>query len=295
MTGNKKTILITGINGFLGSNLAKSFKTDYNIVGLELCCKNLWRIENENFPVYEANDNGIEQLFLENKIEGIIHTATLYGREEIRKSVLFANNVLAPIKLLEKAIDNGIKYFINTDSFFNDGKLNYNYLYDYTLTKKQLIEWLKSFQQQVKIINMKVFHMYGPGDAPNKFIPWLITQLKNNVPELDLTAGEQTRDFIYIDDVVMAFKTVCKNIRTIENNYNSYDVGTGNSVTLRSFIETAKDVLGSKTKLNFGSIPYREGEIMKSEALIKQPLTDIGFRMHTEGVNLIKHNVNSEF
>ncbi len=74
---------------------------------------------------------------------------------------------------------------------------------------------------------MKIFHMYGPGDSPNKFIPWLIAQLKNNVPKIDLTAGEQTRDFIYIDDVCTAFKTVCDKMDDIPERFASFEVGTG--------------------------------------------------------------------
>jgi nucleoside-diphosphate-sugar epimerase len=262
----KKTILITGINGFLGSNLALQFKDSYNIVGLEISTQNLTRLQGENFPIYEANPAGLEKLFAEQKITGIIHTATLYGRETTLKSVLFENNVLNPIVLLEKAIENGLEYFINTDSFFNDGNLNYSYLSDYTLTKKQLIEWLKAFTNQVKIVNMKIFHMYGPGDAPNKFIPWLIEQLKSNVSEINLTPGEQTRDFIYIADVCTAFKTVCDKMDEIPDSFASFDVGTGNSISLREFIETAKQVLNSNSNLNVGLLPYRDGEIMKSEA-----------------------------
>lgn len=260
------TLLITGINGFLGSHLAKQFKTDYKIVGLEVSSQNLFRLTGENFAVYEANETDIKKLFEENNIDIIIHTATLYGHSETPKSILFENNVLAPIKLLEKAISHKVKAFINTDSFFNDPNSKYNYLSDYTLSKKQLIEWLQAFQTQIKIINMKIYHMYGSNDAPTKFVTWVMSQLKQNVEEIKLTTGEQMRDFIYIDDVVSAYQMVCENLDKINSNYQLYHVGTGNPVTLRFFIETARQVNQSTSNLLFGVLPYREGEIMYSKA-----------------------------
>ena len=55
---------------------------------------------------------------------------------------------------------------------------------------------------------MKVFHMFGENDAPGKFVPFIIKEIINNVPTLDLTPGNQTRDFIYVKDVVFAFEHV---------------------------------------------------------------------------------------
>ena len=47
-----KTILITGINGFLGSHLAKTLSEKYNIIGLEYSLENLFRIAECNYKVY---------------------------------------------------------------------------------------------------------------------------------------------------------------------------------------------------------------------------------------------------
>jgi nucleoside-diphosphate-sugar epimerase len=52
----KKKILITGINGFLGSHLAKHLKNNFEVVGLEYSIDNLYRIKNDGFMVYESNE-----------------------------------------------------------------------------------------------------------------------------------------------------------------------------------------------------------------------------------------------
>ena len=40
---------------------------------------------------------------------------------------------------------------------------------------------------------MKIFHMYGENDSMKKFIPFIINEIKNNVPYIDLTEGDQKR------------------------------------------------------------------------------------------------------
>lgn len=57
-----KTILITGINGFLGSHLAKALSADYNIVGLEYSLENLFRMEGSNIKIYSSKED-LEKIF----------------------------------------------------------------------------------------------------------------------------------------------------------------------------------------------------------------------------------------
>jgi len=260
-----KTILITGINGFLGSHLAKLLSTKYNIVGLELSKSDLFRLKDYDFEVYETDEQSINGLFSNHQIDIIIHTATLYGRSDTKKADLIENNVLFPVKLIEKAIQHQVKAFINTDSFFNTGELNYAYLSEYTLTKKQVIEWLKVFTDKIKVVNMKLFHIFGQGDSPTKFITKLIADLQTETI-IKLTAGEQVRDFIYVDNVTSAYEMICNKIGDFTFSYYNFEVGMGEGITLKKFVETAAKLSNSQTKLDFGALPYREGEIMTSIA-----------------------------
>ena len=73
----------------------------------------------------------------------------------------------------------------------------------------------------------------------------------------------QTRDFIYVYDVVSAFETVLKNEIKL-TNYQEYEVGSGKSFSIKYLAELIKKISNSKTEINFGAIKYREGEIMES-------------------------------
>tara|TARA_B110000259_G_scaffold131916_1_gene148817 strand:+ start:4578 stop:5450 length:873 start_codon:yes stop_codon:yes gene_type:complete len=261
----KKKILITGINGFLGSHLAKTLKYSYEVIGLEYSLDNLFRIESENFKVYSSLKSNLETIFLENDFYAIIHAATVYRKQLEPLGNLIKTNILLPVNLLDLAIKSGVSLFLNTDSFFNNPSYTYSYLSDYTLSKKQSLEWIKllSASSSCKVVNMKIFHMYGKEDAPNKFIPNILEIINSNTPFLKMTSGEQTRDFIYIKDVVSAYNSVLCSFKQLKK-YQEFEIGSGQSYSIKNTTKLIKKITQSKTVLKFGELPYREGEIMVS-------------------------------
>ena len=130
-----KIIIITGINGFLGSHLAKNLSKEYKIIGLVNNVDRIHRIKDNLFMLYSSITE-IETVFKENNVFAIIHAATIYRRENGLINELINTNVLLPIKLYELGNRYNVNYFLNIDSFFNDSKYKYNYLSEYTLSKK---------------------------------------------------------------------------------------------------------------------------------------------------------------
>ena len=89
-----KTILIVGINGFLGSHLAKSFKDNFKIIGLTSNTNNLYRIDKEEFEVFSSSDTEIANIFENNTIDIIIYAATQYQSSGNKLFSLFNTNVI---------------------------------------------------------------------------------------------------------------------------------------------------------------------------------------------------------
>ena len=277
----KNKILITGINGFLGSHLAKHLKCSFEVIGLEYSLDNLYRISSDNFKVYTTKTTSLNKIFNENNFHCVIHTATVYRRNEDPIFNLLETNINLPVRLLELCNVFSVKMFLNTDSFFNNNNYSYSYLSDYTLSKKQSLEWIKmlSTKSTCKVVNMKVFHMYGEYDAKTKFIPNIIDKIKNNISKIDLTLGEQTRDFIYIKDVVSAFEYVINYYGNLRK-YQEFEIGSGVSYSIKDLLTQIKKITNSSTILNFGALEYRDGEIMKS---------------HSENYKLIKTGWSSKY
>jgi nucleoside-diphosphate-sugar epimerase len=266
------TILVTGATGFLGSHLVKALlKDNYRVVILKRSFSNVKRIEDvlSQCCIYDVDQCELTKPFEDlGKIDAVIHTATCYGRNNETTAEIVEANVVFPLKLLETSSSYKTGFFFNTDTFFNTGNISYSYLNTYSLSKKNFLDWGKQFSQneKTKFINLKLEHIFGAGDDDSKFITYIIKSCLNNVEELKLTAGEQKRDFIYIDDVISIYQLLLNRAKKEPSFYQEYSIGSGKAVSVRELVEIIHKLSQSKTILRFGVLPYREGEIMFSEA-----------------------------
>jgi len=257
-----KKILMTGATGFLGSNLLKSFIINgYQIAILKRKTSNLINIKSHltEIELYDIENIDIDTVLKEIKPDIIVHCATDYGRKNIEPSSIIEANLILPLKLIELCERNNVKCFINTDTFL-DKRINH-----YSLSKKQFKEWLATYSKNLICINIVLEHFYGAFDDKTKFVSYIIEKFLSNSPEIDLTLGEQKRDFIYIDDIVSAFNCVINNIDIMSNGVFDYEIGTNKQIRIRDFVEMIKGIIGNTTtRVNYGAIPYRENEIMES-------------------------------
>lgn len=288
------TILVTGCTGFLGSHLMKSFvELDYNVIGLKRSTSDTHRINEylDKYTFYDLNVTELKTIFENHKIDIVINTVTNYGRNDNKISSILNTNLMFGLKLLEESVLNNVKAFINTDTLL-DRNIN-----AYALSKAQLVDWMKFLSDKsTKMINIKIEHMYGLQDDENKFIYWLINQLKQNVQKIDLTNGTQKRDFIYITDIMSAYEAIITNIDKL-SNYEEFELGRGKSIEVKRFIELIYDELSKKqtvkTLLNFGAVEYRPNENMNMQADISK-LKSLGWNSKVFIEDGISRIINGE-
>lgn len=289
----KKKILLTGITGFLGSHLAKALlAADYDVVALKRKKSSLYRIESiaANLELVDIDNLDFDALFAQHRnIDTIIHTATAYGRHNETVSEIFSANTGFPLQLLDAGSRADVRIFINTDTILK------KYLNLYSLSKNQLLQWGKFFSihRKIKFINLRLEHFYGANDDATKFTTHVINNCLANTRELELTLGEQVRDFIYIDDVVAAYMLVLEKAADFEHSFTELDVGSGKSISIRSFVETVRKLTDSQTHLAFGAVPYRIGEVMHSEADISG-LSALGWQCQYDVAEGLKIVVDQE-
>ena len=255
-------ILLTGATGFLGSNLlVRLIEDGHKVTILVRKTSSFQRVTSllEQVTVHTIGDISFHDLFDLSKVETVIHCATDYGRGEVNPSELLDANLIMPLQLLQAGYDSGVRCFVNTDTILDKG------VSDYALSKSQFREWLGKYAQKMVCVNIALEHFYGPHDDPTKFVSFIIGQLLDNVDSINLTLGEQKRDFIYIDDIISAFSLILGNCAELKSGYLDYEIGTGVTITIRDFVELAKQITGNThTQLNFGAIPYRENEAMET-------------------------------
>jgi len=112
----------------------------------------------------------------------------------------------------------------------------------------------------VAFVTLRLFGVFGVGEGPQRLIPYLINRLQVNEP-VDLTPGEQVRDFLYVDDVVEAFIVAAQDNGLTP--YTAYNVCSGKPVRIREIGTLVADVMQKpRSLLQWGKRPYRRDEAM---------------------------------
>ena len=110
----------------------------------------------------------------------------------------------------------------------------------------------------LRAVTARLFTVYGPGEYSQRLLPSLMRVAKSGEC-LNLTKGEQKRDFTYVKDV--AFGLIKLGLLP-EVPGNMVNLATGKLTSVKDFVEYARSILGIEPiRLLFGAIPYREDEI----------------------------------
>lgn len=280
-------ILITGSTGFIGSNLLNHIDAENNLIfAVKRTKDSVPRVKLQNKEI-----NWIHKDFADlrsNELEGIdlvIHLAshsTNVPYDSLTNCLTV--NVLNQTIFLENAINAGIKNFIIAGSCFEYGlsSLDYDFIPpnaelkpvgSYAVSKALGFTALKELFRNTscRVEYLRIFHVYGEGELNSRLWPSLKYHAENGL-DMNLTSGEQIRDFIHVNKV-------CENIinridmisRTDQKaSFIISNIGTGKPQSLKNFCNYWWEKWNANGKLHFGRIPYREDEIFRFVPLVNE-------------------------
>tara|TARA_B100000965_G_scaffold138288_1_gene115141 strand:- start:179 stop:772 length:594 start_codon:yes stop_codon:yes gene_type:complete len=103
---------------------------------------------------------------------------------------------------------------------------------------------------KISSVGLRFFNVYGPGQDPSSpysaVVPIFLNKMKKNISVI-INGGYQTRDFIFVDDVIKIMLLSMKKIQS-SKKYEIFNVGTGRSVTINYLYNLIKNKVGSKSK-----------------------------------------------
>jgi CDP-paratose synthetase len=262
-------VLVTGATGFVGKHLLGALLEDgHEVTGLHrraAKCQAMKVLEGTG-AVWKHIDQ-TDTLFLQEQFDCVVHLATSYGRNQSDAEVN-RSNVDLPLALLERYASSGGTLFLNADSYYCKGGVEYPALRAYSKSKNVFRQLgLNAIQDtSCRFLTVRFEHIYGPQDSEEKFVSFLLRQFLQNVDQVELTNCEQVRDFIFVTDVCEALTALMKNYTKLPTEVEEVQVGTGQATRLVDFIETLAEKTGTKTKRVYGAITQRDGEIKHSLA-----------------------------
>ncbi|SVD68047.1 uncharacterized protein METZ01_LOCUS420901, partial [marine metagenome] len=129
----------------------------------------------------------------------------------------------------------------------------------YSLAKVASTHFLQMLHRTEKFpaIILRLFLTYGPGQDAGRFLPQIIRGSLDNT-EFPTSAGEQIRDFCYIDDTIRA---ILKVLVTPAVEGEVLNVASGEPISIRSMITKVCNLTGSG-RPQYGKVLYRPGENM---------------------------------
>lgn len=289
-------ILLTGASGFLGSALALHWRnTGHQVALLLRPTSQLHRLRgfDASFDIGRCTtDAEVEAFVRKVQPEVVVHTACAYGRQGETSLQLFDANLRLGLVILQ-----ALQHTAQPVSFINTGSALEPDVSPYALSKHQFAQWGRMLAAQLggklRFVNVLLQHMYGPGDDASKFTTHVLQACHRNEPVLQLTVGEQARDFIYIDDVVSAYDTLLTQSHQLDAVLD-IEVGSGVAPTIRQFVETAHHLTASRTELLFGALPYRANEAMHCRANIER-MTQLGWHPAFDLNAGLKKTIELEF
>ena len=118
----------------------------------------------------------------------------------------------------------------------------------------------------LQTVSLRYFNVYGPGQDPNgayaAVIPKFITAITEGRKPIIYGDGEQSRDFIYVDDIVEANLRAAAATRGVGGR--AFNIGGGQSASLKQIVEKLAEILGRP--LETDNQPARAGDIKHSRA-----------------------------
>lgn len=293
-----ETILVTGGAGFIGSNIAEELVArGYRVVVLDdLSSGKLDNVDhllhNKNFTFIRGSvlDTGLVRSLMKTyQVSGISHQAAIasVGKSIIEPVKTIEANITGTANLFDLAAESCCRriVFASSCAVYGDGpeaskneKMGMNPKSPYAVSKaaKEMLARTFCDLHTIEIVALRYFNVYGKRQSVQSdyaaVIPAFITKAVRNEPLPIEGDGLQTRDFVYIRDVVQAnlLGLTMKNVTG-----GCYNIGSGTSINILELATTIIKTAKSTSRVIHK--PPRPGDVRNSRADIENAKKVLGY------------------
>lgn len=217
--------------------------------------------------------------------EIVFHLAAVGVAEPfIAEEAALTVNLYGTLHVLRAATRSSVKRIVVTGTSYEYGEASAVGKLDpgnvYAASKVAAWAFCRTFYRAhgTPVVVARPFNVYGPGQSRRALIPAAIRAAQSH-QDFPMTAGEQRRDFIYVDDVVEGLMVLASSSGDIEGE--SLDLGTGRATPVRQVVEHIFALTRSRAKPQIGALPYRPGVVWELVANAERMAQLTGWRART--------------
>lgn len=267
-------VFVTGGCGFIGSHVLNELnRQDYETVALRRIGSSPC-IDLDVQPEWVDGDLLVPLGEVLSCCDAVLHLAAAGVHALNDWDQCFEVNLHHSLSLWRQAVRFGVQRFVIAGSCFEYGKsaLHYDRIpveaplmptgaYHASKASATMAAIALASEHNLVMSILRPFHVYGEGEASLRFWPAL-KQAAIAGDDFEMTMGEQVRDFTPVKYVAKCFVDELRE-QLSPGDARIRNVGTGSIVSLAEFAVQQWKQLGATGRLKFGSVPYRENEVMR--------------------------------
>ncbi|MBS4539134.1 SDR family oxidoreductase [Clostridium sp. D2Q-11] len=270
------TVLVTGGAGFIGSNIVdRLIKNGDKVIIIDNLSTGKKENINKKAIFYEKDirDKSIEEVFDVERPKYVIHhAAQIDVQQSIENPVLDGDiNILGTINILENCKKYDVKKIIYASSAGVYGEPEYlgidekhsvKPISNYGISKLTPEHYIRTYSQiyGLKYTILRYSNVYGIRQDPKGeggVVSIFMDKMFNKENPIIFGDGSQTRDFIYVDDVVEA------NILALQKGDNQiFNIGTSVATSIKELFDIMNSIIGYNLKIDYSQ--WRKGDIIHS-------------------------------
>jgi len=282
MTLLSHRVAVTGSTGFIGMHLLRGLHAaGAEIVAIVEAGRRVQRLDSLPFPVGRIlvdDMSHIGDAIRQAKAQYVIHLSAFVSTDRSLHALdeTLRQNLLPTVALLAAAAETQAsrvillgsceEYSQKTTPF--DTALATDPSSPYGASKAAATAYARMFSTAFRLptVVLRPSVVYGPGQSDRMLISQVMKALSEN-RTVDVTAGEQTRDFIYIEDVVEA---IIRSLTVPWIEGDVWNVGSGEVVAVRDCLELIERITGRTGLIGYGKRPYSACEIFQYELKVRE-------------------------
>ena len=297
-----KSLIVTGGTGFLGSAFVRyAIDAGADVQVVARSTADHWRLSayRDRYRVLTTTIEGLAELSVDIAKDTILVHFAAAGVNQTDDDIvrMVDTNIVGTLSTLAFAKQNGARRFVLVGSsgeygpgvhLSEDAALRPTAEYGATRASATMLARAYGKRRDIEVTVVRPFAVFGPFEAPYRLIPYAILSALRGVP-IKISSGQQTRDYVYVDDVSAGIASACV---IKEAGGEIFNLCTGIETSVRDAASLVAMLVDKRVEVDCGVIPQIPGEMWQTSGDPSRAHKVLGWSPRVELTTGLEETIN---